>query len=141
MENSDFNLMCQASSVGRKYSCYLQRHSTDYCKFYEKTNQKWNRVTTTLECSENLSGRVLFVGDVQKGKCNFKVSKVQAIDKGDWGYTVDVNGQEKNELKWTKIIVKSSEHHGTSNKVIKVEEGNFIQKRYFNSPKLLLVSK
>ena len=137
VENSDFNLMCQTSSVGKNYSCYLQRHHTDYCKFYEKTNQKWNRVTTLLECSENLSGRVHFVGDVQKGKCNFKVSNVQAIDKGDWGCTVDVNGEEKNELKWTKIIVKSSDHHGTtSNKVIKVKEGNTVSLKCSSNHKL-----
>ena len=126
VENSDFNLTCQTSSVGRKYSCYLQRRATDYCKFYEKPNN-FNRVISLLECSENLNGRVHFVGDVQKGKCIFKVIEAKPFDKGDWACTVDVNYQEKNALEWTKIIVSSSNHHDTtSNEAITVDEGNTV---------------
>ena len=109
-EGTEFNLMCQlTSSIRGNFSCSFKKTNTaDQCS-YDKNNQR---------CSTSLSGRVEFIGDIQKGICNFRVSSAEPTDNGFWSCW----GNNQDTKKWTDVRIISS----TDNNTYSVTEGSNI---------------
>ena len=83
LEGSKFNLLCRSTIIGN-YSCNLKRANLEGCIYTEASYLNWHRFST-LQCSDDLSGRVAFLGNIQHGICNFVVFGAKPIDKGFWG--------------------------------------------------------
>ena len=101
-EGSEFNLMCQVPSSNReKYSCILKKNNfADQCTY--GIHQQRNQYSPKLECSTRLLGRVEFIGDVEKGICNWKVSNTTSTDIGSWICEVRMNGYSIDK-KWINV--------------------------------------